>query len=65
MQTGIVYRNLAVVQEKTYSYLTRFKNVAFDANFFTHYVVCLRAPTILDPPLMLHVLHLLCLCVQI
>ena len=41
-----------------YSYLTRFKNVAFHAKFFyairrrgPHHVVCLRAPTILDPPL--------------
>ena len=38
MQTGKVYRNLAVVQQKIYSYLTRFKNVAFHAkHFFTHY----------------------------
>ena len=59
MKTGKVYRNLAVVEQKNYSYLTRFKNVAFHAKiFFTHYdrggphhVVCLRAPTILDPPL--------------
>ena len=29
-----MYRNLAVVQQKIYSYLTRFKNVAFHANFF-------------------------------
>ena len=55
------YRNLAVVQQKIYSYLTRFKNVAFHANFFyalqqtgPHHVVCLRAPTILNPPLVLH-----------
>ena len=37
LSTGKVYRNLAVVQQKIYSYLTRFKNVAFHANFFTHY----------------------------
>ena len=37
MQTGKVYRNLAVVQEKNYLYLTHFKNVAFHAIFFTHY----------------------------
>ena len=53
-----MYKNLAVVQQKIYSYLTRFKNVAFHANFFyalrqrgPHHVVCLRAPTILNPPL--------------
>ena len=59
METGKVYRNLAVVEQKNYSYLTRFKNVAFhDKIFFyalrrrgPHHVVCLRAPTILDPPL--------------
>ena len=69
LKSGKVYRNLAVVQQKIHSYLTRFKNVAFHANFFTHYdiydktlekkslslsfhhVVCLRAPTILNPPL--------------
>ena len=33
MKTGKVYRNLAVVEQKNYSYLTRFKNVAFHANF--------------------------------
>ena len=38
MKTGKVYRNLAVVEQKNYSYLTRFKNVAFHAKiFFTHY----------------------------
>ena len=54
-----MYRNLAVVQQKIYSYLTRLKNVAFHANFFyalrqrgPHHVVCLRAPTILNPPLL-------------
>ena len=53
-----MYRKLAVVQQKKYSYLTRFKNVAFHAKFFyalrrrgPHHVVCLRAPTILNPPL--------------
>ena len=58
MQTGKVYRNLAVVQQKMYSYLTRFKTSLFTLRFFyslrrrrLHHVVCLRAPTILDPPL--------------
>ena len=33
-----MYKNLAVVQQKIYSYLTRFKNVAFYTNiFFAHY----------------------------
>ena len=43
---------------KKYSYLTRFKNVAFHAKILyalkqrgPHHVVCLKAPTILDPPL--------------
>ena len=31
---GKVYRNIAVVQQKMYSYLTRFKNVAFHAKIF-------------------------------
>ena len=34
MSTGKVYRNIAVVQQKIYSYLTRFKNVAFHAKKF-------------------------------
>ena len=58
MQTGKVYRNIAVVQQKIYSYLTGFKNVAFHAKFFyalrrrdSHHVVCRRVLTILDPPL--------------
>ena len=34
MKTGKVYGKLAVVQQKIYSYLTRFKNVAFHAKFF-------------------------------
>ena len=53
-----MYRNLAVVQQKIYSFLTRFKNVVFHANFLyalrqwgPHHVVCLEAPTILNPPL--------------
>ena len=33
-----MYRNLAIVQQKIDSYLTRFKNVAFHAKiFYTHY----------------------------
>ena len=57
MQTGKVYRNLAVVQQKIYSYLTRFKNVAFHAkHFFTHYDE--GAPTTLfasgSPPSKIH-----------
>ena len=58
MKTGKVYRNLVVVEQKMYSYLTRFKNVSFHVKIFyalrqrgPHHVVCLRAPTILDPPL--------------
>ena len=51
MQIGKMYRNVAVVQQKMYSYLTRFKTVAFHAKKLTHYdkgaptmhVVCLRA----------------------
>ena len=39
-----MYRNLAVVQQKIYSYLTRFKNVAFHAKFF------LRTTTKGPPP---------------
>ena len=34
MYTAKVYRNIAVVQQKMYSYLMRFKNVAFHAKFF-------------------------------
>ena len=44
MQTGKVYRNLAVVEQKFYSYLARFKNVAFHAKFF------LRTTTKGPPP---------------
>ena len=36
MKTGKVFRNLAVVKQKNYSYLTRFKNVAFHAKIFLH-----------------------------
>ena len=49
MQTGELYRNLAIVQQKMYSYLTYFKNIAFHAKIF--YALRRRAPTILDPPL--------------
>ena len=48
---GKVHKNLAIVQQKKYLYLTRFKNVAFHAKFFyalrrrgPHHVICLRAP---------------------
>ena len=44
MSTGKVYRNIAVVQQKIYSYLTRFKNVAFQAKNF------LRTTTKGPPP---------------
>ena len=44
MSTGKVYRNIAVVQQKIYSYLTRFKNVAFQAKKF------LRTTTKGPPP---------------
>ena len=39
-----MYRNLAVVQQKIYSYLTRFKNVAF------HAIFSLRTTTKGPPP---------------
>ena len=55
-----MYRNLAVVQQKIYSYLTHFKNVAYLEKIFyalrqsgPHHVVCLRAPIILNPPLVM------------
>ena len=44
MSTGKVYRNIAVVEQKIYSYLTRFKNVVFYAKFF------LRTTTKGPPP---------------
>ena len=36
MKTGKVYRNLAVVEQKNYSYLTRFKTSLFTLKFFLH-----------------------------
>ena len=36
-ETGKVYRNLAIVQQKIYLYYTRLKNVVFTLIFCTHY----------------------------